>query len=85
MSFFDSLKKGFNEESERINESKQRSNYKTLLAKEWEHFDNLNSQSDGALLSKFNSIFISDNDKEIIVSILEGRGYKKNNKGQFDR
>lgn len=93
MGFFDSMKKGFDNETNRINDSREHSSYKTVKERDNDHYDNLCGQSDGALLNKMKSTSTSEDDKKIIISILERRGYvqvkKKKSGGEmlsaFDR
>ena len=80
MGFFDSLKKGYEEESQRSTERQERSTYKTLQQQKEDHFLKLNSQSDGELMRKYRSPLTSDEDKKTILSILKGRGYRVNQK-----
>ena len=85
MGFFDSMKKGFDEESKKAAKRQSRSSYRTVVQRESDHCENLDKQSDGVLLGKLNGIFTSDSDKNIIATILEGRGYEKHKNGTYGR
>lgn len=85
MGFFDSFKNGFEEGNQEAEKRQQYSKYHSEKQQEKEHFNDLNSQSDGALLNKLKGIFISDKDKEIIDKILRSRGYSKATNGTYHR
>ena len=85
MGFFDKFNAAFQKETERINTSKENSNYKPVKEREQEHYNALNRQSDSDLLKKINNHFISDDDKKIIEGILKERGYEKSENGWYDR
>lgn len=85
MGFFDSFKAGVDEQREQISKSKEYSNYKTVKDRNQEHYDDLNKNSDGALLGKMNSDFTSIDDKKIVDEILRERGYIRNEKGKYSR
>ena len=81
MGFFDDFvaeaKKGFDDESKKSAERRQRSGYRTLKEEQSDRFKKWKSQSDGVLLSKMNSSFTSDEDQAVIHQILLSRGYTK--------
>ena len=85
MGFFDSMKKGFEDESNKIKESREHSNYRTVKAQEQERYDDLNRKSDSALFSKMNSAFTSNTEKNTIAMILNERGYKKDEYDRYNR
>ena len=85
MGFFDKFNAAFQKETERINTSKENSNYKPVKEREQEHYNAFNRQSDSDLLKKINNHFISDDDKKIIEGILKERGYEKSENGWYDR
>ena len=82
MGFFDSFNKSLNEEKERYNNT--RGNYKTVKTRNEEHRHRFDGLSSTELLSKYNSIFTSDEDKKDIEQLLLQRGYRKIN-GSFHR
>lgn len=83
MSFFDSFKKGFEDQNEKTAERQAKS--RALEQEEYDHFCDLNRQSDSILLNKLNGIFMSVSDKKIVEEILISRGYKKTTDGTFHR
>lgn len=89
MGFWDSFRKGYEEESEKIADRQEISNYVTykqeLEEREQNYFGVLNSLDDGTLLRSKKSKFIPDKDKENINRLLENRGYIKNGNGMYDR
>lgn len=84
-SFFDSMQKGFDEESQRAAERQTHSQYRNVVQCDEDYYNQFAQQSDGALLQKYNSPFTSDKDKQTIASILESRGYSKHKNGTYGR
>lgn len=85
MVFFYSMKKSFEEEKQKSVERQAKSNYRTVVQRESDHYKELDSQSDSALLGKYNSLFTSETDKKIIAGILESRGYQRHKNGNYGR
>lgn len=85
MGFFDSMKKSFDEENAKSEERRANSTYRTVTQIESDHYDELDSLSDSALLGKYNGFFTSDADKKVIAVILESRGYEKHKNGTYGR
>jgi hypothetical protein len=81
MGFLDNFKKSFDDESQRLDELRKNSSYRTVKQREAD----FNDQSDSALLGKINGMFTSDEDKEIIAVILRKRGYVKTPNGAWRR
>jgi hypothetical protein len=81
MGFFDSMKKGFEEESQKLGELRARNSHRNPREREKE----FKNQSDSVLLREMNSPHTSDADKIIIDGILKGRGYTKTANGTYDR
>jgi hypothetical protein len=85
MSFLDSFKKGYSNEAESLAKRRERSTYKTVREQEQERYDNFRQESDSDLMRKYRAEYTSDDDKEIIFSVLSNRGYVRGNDGSFDR
>ena len=83
--FFESMQKSFDEETKRIADRQSRSRYRNVVQRDADAYNNFALQSDGSLLQKYNSDFTSDEDKLIIASILECRGYTKRENGAYSR
>lgn len=85
MGFFDSFNKSFKEESQQSADRRERSTYRTVAQQDIDHYNELDRQSDGALINKMKSTYVSDKDKVIIDQILKNRGYRKATNGTYHR
>ena len=83
MGFLDSFKKGLEEKTNTINETRNH-NYMTVIDREQGRYNNLNKQNDADLIEKIKSEHTSKSDKYIILEILINRGYKKNENGRLE-
>ena len=83
--FFDNMKKGFEEESQRSAKRQEYSTYRNVVQQDEDYYNRFAGQSDGALLQKYNSSFTSEKDKKTIADILESRGYEKHRNGTYGR
>lgn len=84
-SFFDSMKKGFEEESQRSANRQKHSTYRNIVQQDEDYYNRFAEQSDGTLLQKYNAPFTSEKDKKTIAGILESRGYEKHRNGTYGR
>ena len=85
MGFFDSFKKSFEEENQRLSEQQKYSNYRTVEQRELDRRNELSRKSDGILLNKMRDTFTSDEDKKLIKQILKERGYWQGSDGVWHR
>ena len=89
MGFWDSFQQEFKEtlkeENLKTKERQRTSTYQTEKQKKLLHYQELNKKTDSELLRKVKSFSISEEDKEIIESILKKRGYIKKRNGIYDR
>ena len=85
MGFFDSFKKSFEEENQRLSEQQKYSNYRTVEQRELDRRNELSRKSDGILLNKMRDTFTSDGDKKLIKQILKERGYWQGSDGVWHR
>lgn len=89
MRFWDSFEKAYKKEYEKerlkSQDRQKYSRYQTIEQKEYNHFMELNDLTDSELFRKVRSSFVSEEDKEIIESILRNRGYIKKKNGLYDR
>lgn len=83
--FFNGMRKGFDDENERIAERQSHSRYRTVVQADEEYYNKFDQQGDSSLLQKYNSSFTSAEDKQIIAKILESRGYSKHKNGTYGR
>ena len=89
MGFWDSFEKAYKKEYEKerlkSQDRQKYSRYQTIEQKEYNHFVELDNLTDSELFRKVRSSFVSEEDKEIIESILRNRGYIKKKNGLYDR
>ena len=85
MGFFDSMKKGFEEENKANEERRSRSRYQTVAQMDSDRYNKYASKSDGELIALSNAIYLSEEEKELAANILIERGYTKDDKGKYHR
>lgn len=85
MGFWDSLQNGFDAKQEEL-ERERSSSFQTIVQqRENAYRAGFFQMNDGTLLGKYNSPHTSDKDKRIIEEVLKSRGYRRNERGIFDR
>jgi|BioPla2DNA2_1021312.scaffolds.fasta_scaffold48686_2 hypothetical protein len=94
MGWLDDLKKGFQDGRDSQTEIEIRKTKRIYLEREREkerefaqiaEMEKLKQMSDAELFNAYNSVFTSNEKREHIEDILKSRGYRKNNKGFFDK
>lgn len=85
MGFIDSMKKGFESEKSNIDKRTSYSNYRNVVQRRDDHFNELNAKDDGFLLRKYRTLSDNDEEKTMIGRILSSRGYYKDSNGKLNR
>ena len=85
MGFMDSFRDSYKIEKEKSNKRQQNSTYRTLNQQRSEWIIKFNSLPDSKLLEKLRSDSTTEDDKQVIETILSRRGYIKRSNGMFDR